>query len=88
MERGTNSYMIRSKLGKLKELLLFFASFLFVFALGFSVAFTLSYFFFDFLLVRLAALVDFPFDFTSDFFRIVFCSAVSLLAILDKGVNK
>lgn len=78
--------MILSKLGKFlfEWVLPVFVGFAVMFSLSFSIAWAMSYAFLDLIFAPILSDMGCSFDITSDFFRLTFCSAVSLLAIMDR----
>lgn len=78
--------MTLSKLGKLLFEWVFpiLGGFAVMFSLSFSIAWLMSYLFLDLIFAPILSDMGCPFDITSDFFRFVFCSAVSLLAVMDR----
>lgn len=78
--------MILSKLGKFlcEWVLPILVGFAVMFSLSFSTAWVMSYVFLDLIFALILSDMGCSFDVTSDFFRLMFCSSVSLLAIMDR----
>lgn len=78
--------MILSKLGKILSewVLPILGGFAVMFSLSFSIAWLMSYLFLDLIFAPILSDMGCPLDITSNFFRFGFCSAVSLLAIMDR----
>ena len=78
--------MILSKLGKflVEWVIPILGGFAVMFSLSFSVAWVMSYLFLDLIFAPMLSYMGSSFDVTSDFFRLMFCSSVSLFAIMDR----
>lgn len=78
--------MILSKLGKFlyEWVLPILGGFAVLFLLAFSVAWVMSYLFLDLIFAPILFDMGVSFDVTSNFFRLMFCSSTSLLAIMDR----
>lgn len=78
--------MTRSKLGKLLLEWVFpiLGGFAVMFSLSFSIAWPISHLFLDLIFAPILSDMGCPLDITSNFFRFGFCSAASLLAIMDR----
>lgn len=78
--------MILLKLGKflLEWVIPILGGFAVMFSISFSIAWVMSYAFLDLIFAPILSDMGFSFDVTSDFFRLMFCSSASLLAIMDR----